>query len=155
MFCSFIRPGPLSLHIIVLLTLSSLLTGEKGSRLMAFLAFLQTLDSNMAVGRQPEEGQRPQGSSGGDIKILKGQRLQCLSHHILCSQYIFKSVLFYYCEQYCKHCWSNEKQREYSREAVEAALTIPTTVTTSLTEMKTHQSELWWNRDRSEQLYKH
>lgn len=47
---------------------------------MALLAFLQMLDSNMAVGRRPKEGQRPQGSSGEAIKILKGQK-QWVSHH--------------------------------------------------------------------------
>ncbi len=110
----------------------------KGSRLMALLAFLQMLDSNMAVGRRPKEGQRPQGSSREAIKILKRQKLQCVSHHTLCLQSIFMSVVFYYCVQDGKHCWSDEKQQEYTREAVKPALTIPTTVTTSLNEMKTH-----------------
>lgn len=127
----------------------------KGSRLMALLAFLQTLDSNMAVGRRPKEGQRPQGSSGEAIKILKRQKLHCVSHHTLCFQSIFMSVVFYYCKRDGKHCWSNEEQQESSREAVKPALTIPTTVTTSLNEMKTHESKLWWNGDHSKQLYKH
>ena len=79
---------------------------------MALLAFLQTLDSNMAVGRRPKEGQRPQGSSREAIKILKRQKLWWVSHHTLCFQSIFMSVVFYYCEEDGKHCWSNEKQQE-------------------------------------------
>lgn len=50
---------------------------------MALLAILQTPDSNMAVGKRPKEGQRPQGSSGEAIKILKGQNLRCVSQHTL------------------------------------------------------------------------
>lgn len=79
--CIFIRPGLVFLHTAAPLTLSSLLTVEKGCGLMALLAFLQTLDSNMAVGRRPEEGQRPRGSGGEAIKILKRQKLQCVSQH--------------------------------------------------------------------------
>lgn len=73
---------------------------------MALLAFLQTFDSNMAVGRRPKEGQRPQGSSGEAIKILKRQDLQGVSHRTLriCFQSIFMSFVFYYCKEDGKHC---------------------------------------------------
>lgn len=43
------------------------------SRRMALLAFLQTLDSNMAVGNQPEEVLQPHGSSLEATNILKRQ----------------------------------------------------------------------------------
>lgn len=42
---------------------------------MALMAFLQMVDSNMAVGREPKEGHWPPGSDSEAIVILKGQKL--------------------------------------------------------------------------------
>lgn len=65
---------------------------------MDLLAFLQTLDRNMAVGRRPKEGQWTQGGSREAVNILKRQKPLCFSPLCLQSILFLMLVVFYYCD---------------------------------------------------------
>lgn len=143
---------PSSVHATLLLTLSSLLTAAKGSRLMACWHFCknawQQHGSWQAAWGRPATSRQP-ARSRSDLKETETTAGFLTMCHV--SSLFSPSALFYYREQDGKHCPSREKRGE---EAVKPALTIGTTVTTRLDEMTTHESKLWWSGDHSKQMCK-
>lgn len=91
----------------------------------------------MAVGRQPDEGQRPQGSEREAVRILKRQNLQ---QSFSPQATFFESALFNYREPDCKHC--GKATRSQKGEAVKPAHAIGATATTWPIEMTTHESKV-------------
>lgn len=92
----------------------------------------------MAVGRQPDEGQRPQGSEREAVRILKRQNLQ----QSFSPQATFFSQLCLITVSRTVNTAEKPREAKREREAVKPAHAIGATATTWPSEMTTHESKV-------------